>query len=85
MTFTYMASGDEEQNLEAPIVLPDTLVLPSGLQITSQGLPAPLDKDKLERLLHVACSVDPLNLPRSALLFHLIIYSHFRFLYVMCC
>lgn len=74
MTFNYSSQAQEEDKQKeeldellskTPLVLPSSLVLPSGLQITSQGLPS-LDKDKLDPLLHVVCQVDILSLPRSA-------------------
>lgn len=72
MTFTYSSEVVEDRvdcKASPPLIPATALVLPSGLQITSQGLPASLDKDKLEDLLHVACSLDILSLPRSAFYF----------------
>jgi hypothetical protein len=74
MTFTYgsQVQEDDEQTrqLEAelsqlPLVPPASLTLPSGAQVTAQGLP-PLDKDKLDKLLHAVCRLDITSLPRSA-------------------
>lgn len=69
MTFSYnneVAEDPEDSEASSPLVPADALLLPSGLQITSQGLPASLDKDKLEELLHDACTLDIDSLPRSA-------------------
>ncbi|XP_046670133.1 histone-lysine N-methyltransferase EHMT2 isoform X2 [Homalodisca vitripennis] len=51
MTFTYKADQSEDDKMKeidqnGPLVPATSLVLPSGLQISSMGLPAPLDKDK---------------------------------------
>lgn len=46
---------DDEDN--KPLVPTTSLVLPSGLKISSEGLPDAGLKDKLDKLLHVACTV----------------------------
>uniref|UniRef100_A0A1B6ECU3 Histone-lysine N-methyltransferase n=2 Tax=Clastoptera arizonana TaxID=38151 RepID=A0A1B6ECU3_9HEMI len=58
---------DEKFSSSLPLIPASALILPSGLHITSQGLPQSLDKDKLDHLLHVACNIQPDPLQRYTL------------------
>ncbi|RZF40094.1 hypothetical protein LSTR_LSTR002497 [Laodelphax striatellus] len=73
MTFSQSKTEKEAEKVEAedddddrnPLVPSSALILPSGLKITSDGIP-PLEKDKLDTLLHVACTLSHLR-PRFTL------------------
>ncbi|XP_039289164.1 histone-lysine N-methyltransferase EHMT2 isoform X1 [Nilaparvata lugens] len=71
MSFGQSKSADEEEEGKAvkeevveeeedddlrPLVPPSALILPSALKVAAEGIPT-LDKDKLDTLLHVACSL----------------------------
>nr|XP_018903035.1 PREDICTED: histone-lysine N-methyltransferase EHMT2 isoform X1 [Bemisia tabaci]XP_018903036.1 PREDICTED: histone-lysine N-methyltransferase EHMT2 isoform X1 [Bemisia tabaci] len=56
-----MCIGDSRTQYQPPLEVPPppivpaaSLVLPSGTEITSEGMPPSLDKDKLDELLHAA-------------------------------
>lgn len=84
-----MCIGDSRTQYQPPLEVPPppivpaaSLVLPSGTEITSEGMPPSLDKDKLDELLHAASQSSCLDARCVSvfLFFYFIFFSNCYFL-----